>query len=497
MDPTSTFIKRFGDLVALLRAEPSNDAAQDLALSAATRAVAESSLLVEGGAFPGRAEWPLKARMLARRVDCLRIAAGAEPHELLALARALAHDLTPIPCSEHVKVEQVRLLAPPPALPGQGHGPPGGEPWPPHGGGGSPNRRSEVERRQSEERRRSNRTQWRGLRRRQGGDRRISGERRLALIKDQLAEIAGLRHALDRAARAQAWDEVLLLASSLVRLAPRVPRSERGTFGIQVRQALSGHATEALVELAERDPSTRVRAREVLRWIGVDTVEVILARLSQGEALGVRVFYYDVVGGMPAAYPLVTPLLRSPALHEVRHGAALLGRLGRAEGVEVLRPLLGHPDELVRSAVVQALGELHEGAAADALRQALRHPSPRTRAVAAEAIAIWRGGTLALLLAAALEAERERDAWRAMIDALGRIGTAEACGALATVALTRRSILRRRGYTTGQRLAAVAALGRAENGHSRGMLERLVREDEGVVSYAADRVLQAEGLRAG
>ncbi len=473
MDPTSTFIKRFGDLVALLRVEPSNDAAQDLALSAATLAVAESSLLV--GAGPGRAEWPLKARMLARQVDCLRIAAGAEPHELLALARALAHDLTPIPRSEHVEVE----------------------PWPPHGGGASPNRRFEVERRRGEERRRSNRAQWPGLRRRQGGDRRISGERRLSLIEDQLAEISGLRHALDRACRGHGWDEVLLLASSLVRLAPRVPQSERGEFAVQLRRAIPRHATEALVELAERDPSARVRAREVLRWIGLDSVEVILARLSQGEALGVRVFYYDVVGGMPAAYPLIIPLLRSPVLHEVRHGAALLGRLGRADGVEVLKPLLGHPDELVRSAVVQALGELHEGAAADALRQALRHPSPRTRAVAAEAIAIWRGGILALLLAAALEAERERDAWRAMIDALGRIGTAEACGALATIALTRRSILRRRGYTTGQRLAAVAALGRAENGHSRSTLERLAREDEGVVSYAADRVLQAEGLRAG
>lgn len=121
----STFIKRFGDLVALLRAEPSNDAAQDLALSAATTAVAESPLQVEAGV-----EWsaipdnmPLKARMLARQVDCLRIAAGAEPDELLALARALAHDLTPIPTSAHVEVEHVRLLAPPPALP-PSQGPP-------------------------------------------------------------------------------------------------------------------------------------------------------------------------------------------------------------------------------------------------------------------------------------------------------------------------------------------------------------------------------------
>jgi hypothetical protein len=51
--------------------------------------------------------------MLARQVDRLRVAAGAEPHELAAVARALAHDLTPIPATPHVQIEHMRLLAPP------------------------------------------------------------------------------------------------------------------------------------------------------------------------------------------------------------------------------------------------------------------------------------------------------------------------------------------------------------------------------------------------
>jgi hypothetical protein len=51
--------------------------------------------------------------MIARQVDRLRIAAGAEPYELQALARALAHDLTPMPATPHVQVELMRLLAPP------------------------------------------------------------------------------------------------------------------------------------------------------------------------------------------------------------------------------------------------------------------------------------------------------------------------------------------------------------------------------------------------
>ena len=115
LDLNSVFIKRFGDLVALLRVDPGNDAAQDLALAAATHAVSTTGVEVEAASeVTGCAEGVgLRARMIARQVDRLRIAAGAEPHELQAVARALAHDLTPIPVTPHVQVELTRVLAPP------------------------------------------------------------------------------------------------------------------------------------------------------------------------------------------------------------------------------------------------------------------------------------------------------------------------------------------------------------------------------------------------
>ena len=495
MDDKSTFIKRFGDLVALLRLDPGNDAAQELALSAATSAVAESPLELEAGV-----EWStipddmsLKARMLARQVERLRIAAGAEPNELLALARALSHDFMPIPTSLHVEVELVQLLAPPrPDSPDRNGGP--------HQPSHPPtmeNRRHLPERRQGDDRRRSSRAEWRGGERRRRADRRVSGERRLELIKDQHIEITRLLEALGLACQANDLVDVLHAAFALVRLLPRVPASDRRLLGIQVRRAIPRPAVEGLVDLSARDPAFRDWAREVLRWIGLDAAEIILDRLRAGEALGVRLFYYDVVGGMPEAYPLVTPLLTSPALHEIRHGAALLGRLGVGAAVQLLEPLLEHPDELVRIAVVEALGDLHQGPAADPLRQALHHPSARIRTAAATAMSMWRGGALALLLAAAVETERDRETWHAMVLALGRIGSAEACTALAGIALSKKGLLRRAGYTTGQRLAAVAALGLAGSTHGHTTLERLSRENEGVVSYAADRVLHAEGLRVG
>ena len=115
LDLNSVFVKRFGDLVALLRVDPANDAAQDLALTAATSAVAGSPVEVAAASeVAGSPEGVgLRARMIARQVDRLRVAAGAEPYELQAVARALAHDLTPIPAMPHVQVDLLRLLAPP------------------------------------------------------------------------------------------------------------------------------------------------------------------------------------------------------------------------------------------------------------------------------------------------------------------------------------------------------------------------------------------------
>ncbi len=115
LDLNSVFVRRFGDLVALLRVDPGNDAAQDLALSAAADAVSTTAADVEAaneeaGSVEGVG---LRARMIARQVDRLRVAAGAEPYELQSVARALAHDLTPIPSMPHVEVELMRLLAPP------------------------------------------------------------------------------------------------------------------------------------------------------------------------------------------------------------------------------------------------------------------------------------------------------------------------------------------------------------------------------------------------
>jgi HEAT repeats len=506
VDPKSAFVKRFGDLVVLLRVDPGNDAAQDLALTAACAAVAGTPVEIEAGV-----EWneippelSLKGRLLSRQVECIRIAAGAEPHELLALARALAHDVMPIPTTANVRVDMVPLLAPPLPPPPP---PPGGSP-PRQEARRDPqlritssisNRRQGIERRRWAERRRGRRSYWPGPERRHVSDRRTSGERRLYLIKDLRSEIDRLHQVLAQAIQEQHWIQVLQAASELVLMAPRVPQADRGMFGIELRRGLPRSTLAALIRQSESDLPSREPTARVLRWVGLDAVELVLDRLRGREAPGVRGFFYEVVGGVPDAYPLVAAMLRSSLVHELRHAAMILGRLGNGEAVNLLQPLLSHPEESVRHAAIGALGSLHQGAAADPLRLALHHPAARTRAAAADAIAVWRGGALAILLAAALETERDRDAWHANVLALGRIGSLEACTALARAALARRNLLRRRGYSSRQRLAAVSALGLSSSTHARDTLQRLTRENDGVISLAAGRLLhpQPEKRQAG
>jgi hypothetical protein len=119
VDSKSAFVKRFGDLVALLRVDPGNDAAQDLALTAACAAVEAEPVDVEAGlawsVVPD--DLALKGRLLALQVESVHVAAGAEPHELLALARALSHDTVVIPSCPSVRVQMVEHFVPPPGVP--------------------------------------------------------------------------------------------------------------------------------------------------------------------------------------------------------------------------------------------------------------------------------------------------------------------------------------------------------------------------------------------
>lgn len=101
-----------------------------------------------------------------------------------------------------------------------------------------------------------------------------------------------------------------------------------------------------------------------------------------------------------------------------------------------------------------------------------------------------------MALAQALGRERVPTARTAMIEVLGAIGSDEAATVLATVATTRRTLFRRRGYSEDQRLAAVAALAVCQGRGTARALERIATEAGGEVAEAARGALEHHVLEA-
>ncbi|HEU4649280.1 MAG TPA: HEAT repeat domain-containing protein [Gemmatimonadales bacterium] len=458
----------------LLRFDPGNDAAQDLALTAASRAVATHGVIVDAGVDHGMPDedLSLQGRLRARQVDVLRVAAGADPVELLALARALSHDCTPVPSTPAVQIELVSSLLH--AARRSSDGPP------PYGV-----ERVGEERRHWRDRRRATAEEWLGRERRRHADRRVTGERRQRLIKRQEHEIAQLMHRLSHAAGTANWAAVLEFSDRLRALAPRVPQVDRRAFAIHVRNHLTRPALDGIVQVALRDPVLQEMAAGVLRWVGLDGADVMLAALCASESAGPRQFLHNALARMPEAFPAVAPLLRSPVWHEARHAAVLLGRQRHPDAVGLLKRQLEHSDVRVRAAVLHSLARFATGDVADALCGALSHPSPATRAAAAEAIGAHGAAALAMPLAAAFAREQDPVVWSAMAQGLAAIGSPDACAALVAAALRRRSLLGREGHPAALRVEAVRALGRVRSASAAAGLARIAREGDGAVRRAA------------
>jgi hypothetical protein len=467
------FEKRFGDLVALLRADPGNDAAQDLALTAAAAAVADHAIVVESGVERGslREDLTLAGRLRARRVDLLRVAAGASPDELLRVARALSHDTTPVPSTRAVRVEVVPSIVP--------------EGLALVGGGDFSPARGEADRRSWRDRRQWHPEPWQQTERRMAEDRRVTGERRIRVLKSYEADIGRLQESVIRAVAARSWLEALESAHTLFRYAARVPAAERRSFMIGVRRFLPRPALAAFIELGLRDPAEQARAADVLRWCGLEGADAMVEAVRASDVVGPRRFLHRVLGTMPEAYPAVLPLLNSAEPHEIVHGASILGQMGRPEAVLPLKRQLTHPDPGVRRAVLLALAEFPTRETAGMFDEALTHPSAETRAAAAEAIGRARATAMAMPVVAALGVERDAVAWTAMVLALGVLGSVESCAALAAVALARRRLLGGGGYAADRRVEAVHSLAGVAAPCRESALERIAREGDEPVRRAA------------
>jgi HEAT repeat protein len=441
-DSTASLPDILGHLILLFRSAPDRDDWIKKSLDLAMARLEEGPALIEGGIENnwGSGGDPLKERLQLRQIEAVHISAGAPRNEVLGLLRALADDFEPVPSTDRVRV---RFFA---------------APMPPQAQLTAPARTAPVQ------------------------ERTRSDDKLAQLIESVLQEV-------DVAVRQQQWHTVLHDVQAVLRMLPGLSDESRRMHVITLRRLMPRPVIEALIDQAYRVPEEQQRTAEVLRGGGMEAAELILDILRQNDTVGPRAFLVESLGGMPDAYQVIAPLARSGRPMEARLGAELLGRLGIPAAIPLLATLVRHSDERVRLIAIDALGRYRDKSAVEPLRQALGHPSAAVRARAGRALAARGSGAIAMLLLAALEAERDPATWEELLGALARIDAPEAAAALSRIALARRGVLGLGGGQLRRQLAVVRALTAANTVAAKQALARIAAQGEGEVAQAAAAVL--------
>ncbi len=291
----------------------------------------------------------------------------------------------------------------------------------------------------------------------------------------------------DLAYRREEWDELLALATELLRLeGTGVDESRRRRYSVTLRRVLPKSALQHIARAALSE-GRRVEATAVLKRMDADAVEALLELLTAAPTLAERRGYFTVLTKMETGTERIVHRLNHPDWFVVRNVAELCGELRLASAVRPLAERALHRDERVRRAVAGALGKIGSTEALEALRQLLNDVEPMVRLQAAQGIGgEWARG-LVMSIAVRLPEETHADVLREMHLALGRVGTTEAVQVLRGAAAPAKGLLARK--SAAARLAAVEGLALASGAAAAGALQELLADADGEVRAAAERGL--------
>ena len=488
MDKHAIFERHFGALLVMLRTKRGGASAQRLASEIAAQAVGDEAVTLEAGVLHSAGldeNVSVSTRLVARGFDALHVMPEATPDELLAVARALASDDLAVEESAHVGLRPLMVLAPPVmALVGTTA--------PTYGAAAVLTPAREIpDRRMVNERRRLLGRRYVGVNRRRARDRRQTGERRIPNLAQQRLVVERNAQQLAESSDAGAWVEALQAAHALVLLEPQIPAPRRGMHRIAVQRMLPTATLHKFAALGVTREEEREPAARVLRWMGLDGADALLPLIMQSESVESRRFLHDALVTIPDVHTLIAPRLNSETWYEVRHAAELLGAIRAPGYLPALRKLFDHPHDQVRVAAVSAIAQFPAAEVATHLGAALGSAVPQLRDAAVGAIQRKKVSGFAMPLMAALHRETRLDARLEIIRTLGVLEQADACLALARIALTRKPMLGSGGYATEERLEAISALRGSPAPNARQILQRVARDGDGKVRGAAKAALDA------
>lgn len=256
----------------------------------------------------------------------------------------------------------------------------------------------------------------------------------------------------------------------------------RRPYAIALRRLLRPAMLRAVAALL---PEHRERAEgyvAVLVRAGEDGADAVIEQLTQAQSIGDRRVFFDALRRLQAGVPTLIHMLGDARWFVVRNAADLLGEMRALEAEEPLSALLIHGDDRVRRSAARALLQLGTRTASKAVHEAMRSQSPEVRAQIAGAIAGRPDAQTVVTLTRALDDEADTEVQRALIDALGRVGTPEAVRRLASIAAPDGRLFRRKPGAL--RVAAVQALGEARTPEAVAALRELEKDRDREVREA-------------
>ena len=196
---------------------------------------------------------------------------------------------------------------------------------------------------------------------------------------------------------------------------------------------------ESVALIGDVDEENWAAMKAVIDTIGVSSVEALKSvvaveqdDLTTGRAEGV------IVGFGHKAVMRLAPLVGDPRWFVQRRGARLLGRIGAADAVPLLQPLLRQTDPRVTREAVTALGVIQDPAAARAIHTVLRAATGAVRRAVVEALVGGRDPRVVPMLIRIIEESqplgKDHDVVLETIEALGTVGTDAAVPTLLTMA---------------------------------------------------------------
>ncbi|HUF30544.1 MAG TPA: HEAT repeat domain-containing protein [Gemmatimonadaceae bacterium] len=251
-----------------------------------------------------------------------------------------------------------------------------------------------------------------------------------------------------------------------------------------LRRLLSPAVLKAVVQLVPRQPERYNVYLDLLERAKQGGAEAVVAQLSGATSIAERRVFYDVLGKLEQAVPVLVLMLNDDRWYVVRNAVDLLGSLGDVTVEPAVAKALGHADERVRRAAALALAKLGTPSAQRDLYRALHEVSNPVRHMAAMAIVTREGDRAVATLVEALDRGADDHVLKAIVMALGRVGSPEAVTALARTARATSGFFDRR-RSIEVRVAAIQALGEAGTTEAVSALRELTHDPEKQVRGAA------------